>query len=183
MWRWIGIVGLAGCDRPEVQHVGRRESSSVTSTGCPDGFYSGPVSLARADVTCGGDVLALLGETVGWANGGFLFIQETADDPEEQRAEEHAVLDTTFDMCGGWCTLEQSLDAGVAEPVVDESTAFACDDDGGRTYAVGVHDIEGTFVDCVAWGHDPQGLVDGVAGVPTRTPSHDLGRCRVLDEG
>ncbi len=149
--RFSGSVG--GGDPGSVS----TDYSATTETDCSreGGFYTGPVVLEVASVTCPTvDEVALEVVTAGWTSDGTVYMVETgAPTPWD---EEHDVRSVEFDPCGSFDVLAGALKPG-------DTSAFTCEQHAGNTlsYAARVYDIDGNFADCVAWGHDPQAIVDG----------------------
>lgn len=159
-------------------------------TGPDSGVPTGTQRITSYDVSCdaAGAVATYLVLTSETPAGGLLYQQETSspdvvDGVPVQRSDEHDLR--TVDAGDG---LGLTLVTGAADPVRDESTAFSCAPgqdlalgNAALSYAFVVYDASGAVADCLAGGHDPQGLVDGTyAAAATRPPSLDLSTCRVV---
>jgi hypothetical protein len=148
-----GLCGV-GCDRA---------SPDIRRGGGGGEFYDGPLVLMFTSVSCGeGDRVRLYAETAGWTDGGSALLVETSSGDAAPRSEAHELVSVSFDPRGRWDELERILAPGAWEP--GESTAFACPearDLERMTFAFAVVDLDGRFADCLAFGHDPEGLVAG----------------------
>lgn len=152
--------------------------------GCAD-FYDGPVTIDRVSVKCNGDQVTFQAETTGWADGGWVFSQETGN-KEPQWSDEHDLESVDFDRCGQWDHLERTIRDGstLADPLRDwarnESSVFQCGPHYGdpkvMTYAFAVKDVNGELASCVVFGDDPRGLVDDTYE-RVNDPSFDTSRC------
>ena len=181
------LVLLAGCDfkgqggwgRDDPTEVGTSRGNEVrpTTTGLfttsttTNTFYTGPVLVEMMAVGCTvGDVVRFEVQTVGWTSGGRFFSQETgvAGTAAVQWSEEHDVASYEFDNLGAWDHLDRELVTGQGPKTwsVNQSTVFTCADHfeatGVMSYATVVYDLDGNMADCLAFGHDPQGMIDGV---------------------
>ena len=165
-----GETGLQGANDAE-----------ITGSRCE--LYTGPVLIERADVTCiDASTARYTVQTVGWTFGGLVFAQQTGASGT-QWSDEHDLRSIAFDECGTWDHLERVLDtdAGIDRWAVNSSTVFSCDaleTDGTATFAARVYDLDDNFADCLVWGHDPRGLVDGAHDrVNEPTAASELDHC------
>jgi hypothetical protein len=102
-------------------------------------------------------------------------------------SEEHDLSVTAYDVCGWWSEAELRIPTqsvpGNPGYVRDSSSLFACGPhfgSGVMTYLVAALDETGAVSDCLAFGHDPQGVVDGVYDVDfINAPSFDHTSCGV----
>lgn len=157
----IGCAGESG-----------KDSGTTTTEDCAaEDFYTGPVTIEQASVECNGNnTVRFAAETKGWTDGGYVFSQETGN-PEPQWSDQHDLASVDFDPCGAFDKLEREIQDGdtLADPTNDwqenVSSVFQCDDHYESpgivmSYAFAVVDIDGAFADCVAYGDDPDGLVN-----------------------
>jgi hypothetical protein len=137
-------------------------TTDTTGGTCPGGFYTGPVVVEMGSATCAADTVTFDVQTAGWTSGGMVYSIQTS---AQAWADEHDVESYEFEECGAWdhlgATVPTVLDA--ADAVRNEGTLFACAiwGDGTMTHAAAVNDFDGNFADCLAWGNDPQGVIDG----------------------
>jgi hypothetical protein len=156
----IGCTGDSGKD------------SGATDSGgecAAEDFYTGPVTIETASVDCNGNTVRFSAETNGWTDGGWVFSQETGN-TEAQWSDQHDLVSDEYDACGAWDRLEREIQDGstLNDPLDDwqenVSSVFTCDahynDSNVMSYAFAVVDIDGAFADCVAYGDDPDGLVN-----------------------
>jgi hypothetical protein len=157
---------------------------------CPDGTYAGPTWVQYVSLTCTDSQANVEASLLGWSAPAspVIFMQETGTSIGGQWSEEHHLNVESRDECGFDEELLQQIgDLGVPldEWESGRATVFTCDDHLNRsdvmTIAVYVEDVDSPSSDCLALGHDPQGLVDGDydgdrVGVE---PSFDLSRCIV----
>jgi hypothetical protein len=188
----FALAALAACSGPDDKGGQSGETGTTGPTECPDGLYEGPISIVEYSVTCENDAVVYFVETEGWTGGGRVFSQETSND--DAWADEHVLYSYEFDVCQAWDRLSTSDQEEIgsiatvtdsADVVPNETTLFTCEnhitDPAVMSYAAEVYDIDGAVVDCVAWGDDPQGLIDGTAGngVRANDPSFDVSNCRI----
>ena len=192
----IAILGMlafaAGCAGDEgikgSGETGTTDTDTMTGmTECPE-IYTGPTLVQLTQVSClDNSTVRFYVETDGWTGDGLWFSQETGN-AEPQWADEHDILSFEFDDCGFWDHLEQELTtgAGVSDWSVNQSTVFSCepnvhfDGSGVMSYAARVYDIDGNFADCLAWGHDPQGMIDGdYSRANEPTAASELDSCEI----
>jgi len=151
---------LVGCPEDGKTDSGDTDTDTTDTTGCPTTF-SGPVTVQEASASCTGDVVTIDVLTEGWTSGGTVYqIQSTVD----AWADEHDLESYEYDPCGEYDRLARELATTTTLPTVrNESTLFACASysDGTMTWAVAVTDLNGDMADCLAWGDDPQGVIDG----------------------
>ena len=82
--------------------------------------------------------------------------------------------------------LETVLTTGVADPQ-DGGTILRCDpgqdydaDPPVLTHMFRIYDLDGTMADCVAAGHDPQGLIEGAYDrIKNRLTRTEVERCTI----
>ena len=149
---------------------------------CADGTYDGPTTIQEATVQCVGDDSRFYARTEGWTADGLVFSQETAN-PEPQWADEHELRSFEFEPCGFGDELEEILSggAGTGDWIPGVSSVFTCADhhdspEAVMTYAFFVWDPEGNPADCLAFGHDPQGMATAVYD-RVSDPSFDVATC------
>jgi hypothetical protein len=118
-----------------------------------------------------------------------MFMQETANTPAW--AETHDLFSYEFDECQEWDHLAfgpngtETLAAveNVADQEPNVSTLYDCAyfTDNAMSFAAQVDDLDGNPAHCVAWGEDPQGMIDGTAsdGDRSNEPSFDLSGCEI----
>ena len=153
----------------------------------PNQVYEGPTLIDSASVTCQGSEVVFEVGTIGPAVRGIVFSQETAASIAygPQYADEHDLDLLDADPLDHWSTLGQSLTHSVllSDWIRNDSTVFRCPDHHGdlgyMTYAVGVYDDTNTLVDCIAFGHDPHGLIDGDFDFRFADPTFNLGVCAI----
>jgi hypothetical protein len=121
-------------------------------------------------------------------------MQDTQNTPAW--GENHDLFSYEFDECQEWDhlafgpngteTLNPVTDYAQQEPNV--STLYDCDyinGEGGdpsvMSYAAQVDDLDGNPAHCIAWGQDPEGMIDGSAsgGDRSNEPSFDLSGCEI----
>ena len=174
---------LVGC--PD---TGKTDSGTTDNTdtdgGC-DTTYSGPVTITSGSASCTAGTATIEVETTGWTGDGRIYQTDNADNPPWE--DEHDLTSYEFDACGAWDHLKTTLttDAGL-DWEENVSTLFSCDGhyNGGdvMSYAAMVNDLTGTPADCLAWGHDPNQIIDNSATVGGGTedgPSWDTSICVV----
>lgn len=188
----FALAALAACSGPDDKgdsadtgalDTDGADTDTDTEATCPDGVYEGPVSIVSWDVSCVNDQVTYSIETEGWTNDGVVYSQETENTPPW--SDEHDLVSYEFDECQSWDKLQTVLTTGAATTdwVPNESTVFSCADHFNSpvmSYAAQVLDINGDVADCVAWGEDPQALVDGTAEPGANAPTFDLSTCRVV---
>ena len=158
-----------------------------TGEGCPDGHYLGPTIVAAGDVVCEPDRALLSADLFGWADHAVVFLQETGALPgDPQWSEEHPLDDSTRDACGFQERRKELIsELGVFSDawVPGVSSVFPCEshlsNTAMMTVAVYVEDVDDGAGDCLAFGHDPAGLVAGAYDEVRlgMAPSFDLGLC------
>lgn len=158
-----------------------------TETECAGqgGFYDGPITVQEVSVTCdASDNVRFYARTEGWTGDGWVFSQETAN-PTPNWSDTHDMESYQFDACGYEDELERTLATGAAVAAweMNVSTVFTCAAhfdaaNGVMSYAVGVKDLDGNLADCLAWGQDPDGMIDGSVG-RVNEPGFSLANCVV----
>ena len=105
-----------------------------------------------------------------------------------QWADNHTLESYEFDAwCGAFDRLERTLQDGttLSDPLndwqTDESTIFRCEDhledNAYMTFAFAVYDQQGFLADCLAFGHDPEGMRNGIYNIVGDAPVFDLANC------
>ncbi|MCB9684618.1 MAG: hypothetical protein H6738_04530 [Alphaproteobacteria bacterium] len=150
-------------------HTGRRWTDHTgDSTGCPT-FYDGPALVQLASVTCQTQTLRVRGESQGWISDARVHLRDNAN--AIYWSENHRLTSYEFDVCGLWDHFDVELAAGASISTWQEdvSTVFTCAiiDDNVMSYAIGIWDFDGVYADCLAWGVDPEEIVNN--------PSADAG--------
>jgi hypothetical protein len=184
----FALAALAACSGPDDKD-GSGETGT-TGTDCPDGVFTGPVLITDYSATCDGDGNArYYVETQGWTANGRLFAQETENDPAGQWSDNHDLISYEFDECQEWDHLEAVLTTGASTTdwETNVSTVFTCaghidpvaPDAPVMSYAAQVDDLDGNAAHCVAWGQDPQGMIDDTAGTRINDPGFDLSGCEI----
>lgn len=154
------------------------------------GEDSGPVLLTSWEVYCDGREEHILAQTSSPASAGYFYQQETANVPPNW--SDYHTLELVAPGADGLSKqLERKLLDGrdMYNPAFDwerdYSTAFVCEwhiedpDVDIMSYAIAVYDADGNLSDCVAFGEDPQGMVDGDYEYAGQDPPFDLSLCRV----
>jgi hypothetical protein len=159
---------------------------TTDTSGCADGTYVGPTIVAVGDVMCEADRAMLSAELFGWTDHAVLFFQETGAAEGPQWSEEHPLETSTRDACGFDERRKQELTPLGVSPeawVAGVSSVFPCathlSNPDMMTVAIYAEDVDDGAGDCLAFGHDPAGLVAGAydearVGVG---PSFDLSLC------
>lgn len=160
---------LMGCPEDDKTDSGTETDLTDTETGDCTTEYSGPVTVQEANVTCAADVATIDVMTEGWTGGGYVYTIETAN--AQPWADEHDLTSYEFDPCGAYDKLKVELTAGeeLANLARNESTLFTCDNHynaGVLTYAAAVLDLQGAVADCMAWGDDPDAVINGTVLSP-----------------
>jgi hypothetical protein len=166
------------------------DTDSDADTGCPDGIYEGPTVIASAIVYCVGTTARYGLETEGLTSGGYIYSQETAGQyAGGQWADNHTLEPFDTDPCGYYDRLDREVQDGttLADPLndwqSDVSTIFTCSnhlqDNTYMTFAFAVDDLAGNLASCLAFGHDVQGMIDGLYYVYplAQPPAFDLSVC------
>jgi hypothetical protein len=173
-------------DRPP---PGSTASTGDTADDCLGGLYEGPTLVDVGSLVCTDSRARLSADLLGWTDQAVVFLQETnAGEGAVQWSEEHPLTTSERDACGFDEIRSQEISSVGVPPgayVPGEATVFPCagwlDDPGMMTVAVYVEDVDDGAPDCLAFGHDPAGLVAGDydderIGAP---PSFDLSACVV----
>lgn len=161
---------LAGDDDDSGTHdSGHTWTTTGTTSDTGPTLYEGPILVESASVECSGDMLIVGIETVGAPSNAVVHLRDNAN--ANAWSENHPLHPYMFDPWRAWGQLEVALSTGatVADWMEGGSTVFTCThvDDGVMSYAAGVWDSDANFADCLAWGYDPQEIIDN--------PSADLG--------
>ncbi|MCB9684619.1 MAG: hypothetical protein H6738_04525 [Alphaproteobacteria bacterium] len=126
----------------------------------------GPTLVEAASVVCTGTQLTVDAESQAWISLAVVHLRDNANSP--YWSENHELTSYAFDPCGRWDRFDVDLDTGasVATWQPDVSTVFTCShvDDDQMSYAIGIWDFDGNFADCIAWGFDPQEILDNPSG-------------------
>jgi len=153
-------------------------------------FYDGPPEFQDDtwDAQCDGTNANVIvsAATDGWVYGpggagteAVLNMYETRFTKDYD--EEHAFHEDAHDANGAWTDLVNTLPEGVAAYASGVDTHFKCVDhvnDNAVTYVARVYDIDGNISDCVAWGHDPVGVIaDTVGSAVYSTPAEITANC------
>ena len=149
------------------------------------GTFTGPIAIDSVLVECnqGNDHVRYLACVQGLTSGGRVFTQETGN-PEPNWSDDHTLDTIASDPLGWYDEIERRLETAVSitdwEP--DVSTLFGCqahfEAPQIMSYALMVTDAAGNLADCVAWGDDPQGMIDGAVD-RVNEPPFDLTACRI----
>lgn len=181
----VDPTGLPGPDPGSTSPTGV-DTGTGTLCAASGGFYSGPVTVQEASVSCGvfpgaaGERVRFYARTEGWTANGWVFSQDTAN-PVPNWSDTHDLESYQWDACGYQDELEQVLDQGalVGTWATNESTVFTCAahfEGGVMSYAVGVKDLDGNLADCFSWGHDPWAMIQGTSA-RINEPGFDLDDC------
>ncbi|MCB9759584.1 MAG: hypothetical protein H6739_07060 [Alphaproteobacteria bacterium] len=182
----FGLLGLALSDCAGGGEPPPRPDTAIffdTAVDPPDDIYDGPVEIRSVSPTCDDERWAIDVFLVGWMSETELFMADTSADwveyghpfpPTEPWDEVSADTRGMYDPWGSWDNPFLTLDivADVNDVRLGRSTLFTCTPDQmeALTFSVKVWDTRGEEADCVAWGMDQDGTVDGYA----------FGDCRVL---
>lgn len=187
MFAALALVACSGDDTSKTTGGTGTTDTTDTQTDCADvgGFYDGPVTVQEVSVGCdANDVVRFYARTEGWTGDGWVFSQETAN-PTPNWSDTHDMASYQFDACGYEDELERSLETGAAPATweMNVSSVFTCAGhydaaNGVMSYAVGVMDIDGNLADCLAWGQDPDGMIDGSIS-RVNEPGFSLANCVV----
>jgi hypothetical protein len=160
-------------------------TDTTDTADCPDGTYDGSTFVVAGGVDCNGDTAVLSADLFGWTDRAVVFLQETGA-VAPHRSEEHPLHTSTRDRCGFDEQRRQeltSLGVSVDAWEAGESSVFPCATHLSNplmmTVAIYVEDVDDGAGDCLAVGHDPEGLVGGLyddarVGVD---PTFDLSLC------
>src|SRR5688572_25752753 len=100
----FALAALAACSGPD-DKTDSGDTADTTAGACPDGLYTGPVTITIHEVACNADGnIDYEIETEGWTGNGRVFSQETSND--DAWADEHDLLSHEFDECQFWDRLE-----------------------------------------------------------------------------
>jgi hypothetical protein len=157
---------------------------TATDTAAP---YVGPVLIDLVALSCDADdVFEFYLETVGLTHDGVVYAQETGNYPPAQWSENFTLESFEYDADGAWDHLRHTLEtqASLGSWTPNVNTLFSC---GAHfdpvnevmSYAVAVYDESDVFADCIAWGENPQGMIDGTAGNNVNLPLWNLAPCVV----
>lgn len=161
-------IGCSGDD--EVKATG---DTGGGTTGDDDDDDTGPVILDEFDdatlaggVICSGSTVDFEFDFLGESSGGLLDAADSAN--ASNWNDWHSLLASGVATDGSYTLLSATgITTGVAPADWADgvSTVFTCDDHYNdpavMTYIARAYDINGAFVDCVAWGDDPAGMLAG----------------------
>jgi len=182
----IGSVDDDGGPRDTAPPVVDTTVTTDDTGDCPNGTYLGPTIVAAGDVVCDADRALLSADLFGWTDHAVLFFQETGALPGPQWSEEHPLESSTRDNCGFDERREQELSplgAFTDAWTPGVSSVFPCASHLSNplmmTVAIYVEDVDDGAGDCLAFGHDPAGLVAGTYDEARigMNPSFDLSLC------
>lgn len=177
-----------GCGDPPATKSDSGDTAVTTSEDCPT-VYEGPTSIDTVRVQCDAtNHIRYSATTTGWTHDGWVFAQETgnADEPYDQWSDTHSIVSYDWDACAATDALERVLEdvSYLADPLADwrtdESTVFSCDNHIGNavmSYAFAVLDRSDNLADCLAFGDDVTGMVNGVYN-RANEPDFSLAGCR-----
>ncbi len=151
--------------------------TTVPSSTSEDRRYDGPVYVEDATAVCNpaDTTLQVLTRTRGWAMLASVAIFRTEGDPTD---EEHDVFQLAWDDDGWWNELGVGpLDAAAESTVRNHATRLRCAELDELTFAVRIYELDGSLVDCAAWGHDVSSVRSGTATYDSLTGSTDLSEC------
>lgn len=174
------LLLLAACEGDR-RGVPTGDTSMNDEFAACESVYEGPVVIDEVRVVCTAeDRLRFFVSTIGWTSDATVFSQATGT-AGKQLADEHDVATFKHGACRDWDRLEQKLTTGVKvsawEPNVSSPLSCSPGDDASHanpavmTYVVRAYDLDGNLADCMALGHDPEGLLDGTH-TGTYTPTH-----------
>lgn len=156
------------------------DTTTHSATECPT-FYDGPVLVQTASVQCdASDNVTIDIMTDGWTSDGWVYQADNANTP--YWSDNHQLASYEFDACGAYDKLDVTLTTGaaVADWTPNVSTVFTCAshyESPVMSFAAGVWDFDGAFADCLAWGADPQGIIDDPTGGAGEDPAFDVSGC------
>lgn len=179
--------GLLACENPTPT---TDTSTGSTTTPC-ESVTLGPTLITSASVMCGaGDDVTISAATSGWVQvGGDNSFYATDSANVERWSESHPIdSNGNRDECGAADELELVLatnsyppSSGTSAYEPGVSSFYSCDAHFTQpvmTYAIAIVDVDGNYADCLAFGDDPVGLVNGdydeAFGAP---PEMDLSQC------
>ncbi|MEQ1508630.1 MAG: hypothetical protein ABMB14_40740 [Myxococcota bacterium] len=144
---------------------------------------TGATTITLTSVTCNPthDAVRYTVCVDGPTSGGVVFAQETAN-IEPNWSDAHSLDPLGLDPT--WDELRRDLDthASIVDWSTDVSTLFGCqahfESPLVMSYAAAAYDATGRIADCVAWGGDPQAMIDGTV-VRVNDPPFDLTGCRI----
>lgn len=174
MWRTAGAALLllsippscrSACDRGFERTAdgscARRPEPAPDETTPPDETglypYDGPIVLHTVSVSCGSHIWAN-GETKGLGSDAAVLLVHTAGAFVSD--EEHTLRPTWVGDYEYWQKLQAMIEMDSASSS-DGRSAYNCDHVWNHelTHAMVVWDSDGSFADCIAWGHDAPGLL------------------------
>ena len=168
----FAVTLTAGCTGDRLG--GPTGDTGFDTQACPRP-YDGPVRITEARVSCeSDDTVRFYARTQGWTSEVTLFAQETGVDGA-QRAEQHELVSFKFGACEDFDLLENQVTTGSPMWEPNITSEFSCEqnDDGSyvnfgdpetggvMSYIMRAYTVDGEFASCLAFGHDPQGLLDG----------------------
>jgi hypothetical protein len=156
------------------------DDTGTTEPGdCPDGQYTGPVSITDASVTCTGTSATFHATTEGVAAGGSIFAQETGSEyAGGQWSENHPLAQTAADECGFSSEMAGTVTASLWDCAQLEDNAF-------MSFAFFALDGTGAVADCYAFGGDVPAMTGGTATLLGQEPDYptELAACEEGVEG
>ncbi|MCP4810422.1 MAG: hypothetical protein GY884_34235 [Proteobacteria bacterium] len=153
----VTLIALTACDSKTCSDTGGCETAEpVTTDTSPAEMYDGPTYIADAEWHCDESGWWYIVETVGWSNGGDLWIYQTGSATPWDESHPIPVYDADP---YGWETmlyLELAHVESANDQVDGESTLFDCAKDRQETltWLVTVTDDLGAEADCLTWGDD-----------------------------
>jgi hypothetical protein len=207
---FVGLcLGVAACAGPDTETTDKDTTDTDTDTtgttptteetaasgasgasgdsGTTTGGGGGPL-ITQISVSCDDkNFVTLFVEANAWSGGGLVYMQETGN-IAPQYSEDHLISSYLEDPKGKWDRLKITLETGAKAPGVSQvSTAFTCDghfelpDPGVMTYVIAITDTMNEITDCVAAGHDPMGMINGLyvdsAAYPAPPRLGDFSNC------
>ncbi len=150
--------------------------------------YADPARIDQLSASCDEhDRWGVVLQTRGWASRAVITLAGTA--AQALWNEDHALDGGDFDPCGAWDRLE----ADAIETESDawrsgQQTVFSCWQlqqlPPVLTRVVRLYALDGSLVECLASGHDPEGLLGGAYDDALPNPIEhrtELERCLVID--
>ena len=159
-------IGCSGDD--EVKGTGDTGSAAGdddddTGTPAPNEFDDATLA---GGVICSGTTVDFEFDFLGESSGGVLDAADSAN--ASNWNDYHTLLASGVATDGSYTLLSATgitTGAAVADWADGTSTVFTCDlhynDPAVMSYIARAYDINGAFLDCVAWGDDPAGMIAG----------------------
>mgnify|MGYP000589398861 CR=1 FL=1 len=122
-----------------------------------------------AGIQCSGSTVDFAFDFLGEASGGVLDVADSGNPAYPVNWNDfHTLVASGITSGGAYTLLSANGIATGASPstwYVGTSTLFTCDEYFNQpdimSYVVRAYDINGGLADCVAWGHDPTGMIAG----------------------